>query len=247
MSEVQPAWVLSRKNYGDNGMLVELFSADLGRCGAIVRGAHRRKQGGSLASLLQPFHPLLITLAGRGELKTLRMAEAPTPGYLLRGDAMMSGLYLNELLARILPRFDALPTLFVAYGRAVESLFNAAGEESLRRFELVLLSELGYRIDWDSDERGESIRSDAYYRFEVDRGFSRVEAHAPIAHNEPLLSGEQILTFRRWWKGECALAVEDLMALKRVTRAAVGQLAGGRVIHTREFFRDLKVPASRGS
>ena len=87
------------------------------------------------------------------------------------------------------------PTLFVAYGRAVESLFNAAGEESLRRFELVLLSELGYRIDWDSDERGESIRSDAYYRFEVDRGFCRVEAHAPIAHNEPLLSGEQILDF----------------------------------------------------
>ena len=37
------------------------------------------------------------------------------------------------------------------------------------------------------------------------------------------------------------------MALKRVTRAAVGQLTGGRVIHTREFFRDLKVPARRGS
>lgn len=247
MSEAQPAWVLSRKNYGDNGLLVEFFSAELGRCGAIVRGAHRRKQGGSLASLLQPFHPLLITLVGRGELKTLRMAEAPAPGYLLRGDAMMSGLYLNELLARILPRFDALPTLFVAYGRAVESLFDAPGEESLRRFELVLLSELGYRIDWNSDERRESIRSDADYRFEVDRGFCRIEAHAPIAHNEIVLSGEQILAFRRWWEAERTLPVEDLMALKRVTRAAVGQLTGGRVIHTREFFRDLKVPARRGS
>ena len=246
MSEAQPAWVLSRKNYGDNGLLVEFFSAELGRCGAIVRGAHRRKQGGSLASLLQPFHPLLITLVGRGELKTLRMAE-PAPGYLLRGDAMMSGLYLNELLARILPRFDALPNLFVAYGRAVESLFDAPGEESLRRFELVLLSELGYRIDWNSDERRESIRSDAYYRFEVDRGFCRIEAHAPIAHNEIVLSGEQILAFRRWWEAERTLPVEDLMALKRVTRAAVGQLTGGRVIHTREFFRDLKVPARRGS
>jgi DNA repair protein RecO (recombination protein O) len=247
VSEPQPAWVLSRKNYGDNGLLVEFFSADLGRCGAIVRGAHRRKQGGSLASLLQPFHPLLVTLAGRGELKTLRMAEAPAPGYLLRGDAMMSGLYLNELLARILPRFDALPALFVAYGRAVESLFHAPGEESLRRFELVLLSELGYRIDWDSDERRESIRSDAYYRFEPDRGFCRVEAHAPIVHNEPLLSGEQMLAFRQWWEAECMLPVEDLMALKRITRAAVGQLTGGRVIHTREFFRDLKVPARRES
>ena len=32
------------------------------------------------------------------------------------------------------------------------------------------------------------------------------------------------------------------MALKRVTRAAVGQLTGGRVIHTREFF-----PGSQGA
>ena len=130
MSEAQPAWVLSRKNYGDNGLLVEFFSADLGRCGAIVRGAHRRKQGGSLASLLQPFHPLLITLAGRGELKSLRMAEAPAPGYLLRGDAMMSGLYLNELLARILPRFGPRPTRFVAYGRQVKSLLAARGKRA---------------------------------------------------------------------------------------------------------------------
>ena len=72
MSTAQPAWVLSRRSYGDSGMLVEFFSAELGRCGAVVRGAHRRKRGGSLASLLQPFHPLLITFAGRSELKTLR-------------------------------------------------------------------------------------------------------------------------------------------------------------------------------
>ena len=96
----QPAWVLSRKNYGDNGLLVEFFTLELGRCGAIVRGAHRRKRGGSLAALLQPFCPLLIVLAGRGDLKTLRMAEAPAAGYPLKGELLMSGLYMNELLAK---------------------------------------------------------------------------------------------------------------------------------------------------
>ena len=48
-----PRGCLRRKNYGDNGLLVEFFTAEWGRCGAVVRGAHRKKRGGSLASLLQ--------------------------------------------------------------------------------------------------------------------------------------------------------------------------------------------------
>ena len=39
MSTEQPAWVLGRKNYGDNGLLVEFFTGEWGRCGA---GAGRR-------------------------------------------------------------------------------------------------------------------------------------------------------------------------------------------------------------
>ena len=80
MTTQQPAWVLSRKAYGDNGLLVEFFTADWGRCGAVVKGAHRKKRGGSFATLLQPFQPLLVSLIGKGELKHLRQAEAPSAG-----------------------------------------------------------------------------------------------------------------------------------------------------------------------
>ena len=55
MSTAQPAWVLSRQSYGDSGMLVEFFSAELGRCGAVVRGAHRRKRGGASPHCCNPF------------------------------------------------------------------------------------------------------------------------------------------------------------------------------------------------
>ena len=240
MSPPQPAWVLSRQSYGDSGMLVEFFSAELGRCGAVVRGAHRRKPGGSLASLLQPFHPLLITFAGRSELKTLRSAEAPRPGFLLRGDALMSGLYLNELLVRSLPRMDASPSLFLAYGQAIESLCEGAGEESLRRFELVLLSELGYRVAWDSDEQREPIRAEAHYRFEVDRGFCVADGSVAETRGDRLLPGADIIRLGQWWEGAGPLGNEELSLLKRVTRVAVSQLTGGRVIQTREVFKDLK-------
>ena len=240
MITAQPAWVLSRQSYRDNGMLVEFFSAELGRCGAVVRGAHRRKRGGSLASLLQPFRPLLITFVGRSELKTLRSAEAPGPGYFLRGDALMSGLYLNELLVRSLPRMDVSPSLFLAYGQAIESLYEGAGEESLRRFELVLLSELGYSVAWDSDEQGEPIRAEAHYRFEVDRGFCVAESVAAPSRRDRLLPGAHIIRLRQWWEGADALGIDELSLLKGITRAAVSQLTGGRVIRTREVLKDLK-------
>ena len=240
MSTAQPAWVLSRQSYGDNGMLVEFFSAELGRCGAVVRGAHRRKPGGSLASLCQPFHPLLITFAGRSELKTLRSAEAPRPAFLLRGDALMSGLYLNELLVRSLPRMDVSPSLFLAYGHAIESLYEGVGEESLRRFELVLLSELGYRVAWDSDEQREPIRAEAHYRFEVDRGFCVADGSVAETRGDRLLPGADIIRLGQWWEGADPLGNEELSLLKGVTRVAVSQLTGGRVIQTREVFKDLK-------
>ena len=240
MSVAQPAWVLSRQSYGDSGMLVEFFSAELGRCSAVVRGAHRRKRGGSLASLLQPFHPLLITLAGRSELKSLRSAEAPRPGYLLRGDALMSGLYLNELLVRSLPRMDVSPSLFMAYGQAIESLYEDAGEEGLRRFELVLLSELGYRVAWGSDEQLEPIRADQHYRFEVDRGFCVVDVSTTPSRGDRLLSGANIICLGQWWDGTGSLGNEELSLLKGITRVAVSQLTGGRVMRTREVFKDLK-------
>lgn len=236
----QPAWVLSRKNYGDNGLLVEFFTLEMGRCGAIVRGAHRRKRGGSLAALLQPFCPLLIALAGRGDLKTLRMAEAPAAGYALTGELLMSGLYLNELLARTLPRFDVLPSLFMSYGRAIESLQAEAGEEPLRRFELDLLSELGYRADWEFSACGQPIGTDQSYVFEADRGFCIADTQAREASREICLSGAQVISLKEWWASESALGDQELAILKRITRASVAQLTGGRVLQTREYFKQLK-------
>ena len=79
----QPAWVLRGKT-GDNGLLVEFFTAEWGRCGAVVRGAHRKKRGGSLASLLQPFQPCSSVWL-RWRVEDCWQVEAPSPGFSLRG------------------------------------------------------------------------------------------------------------------------------------------------------------------
>ena len=240
MNSEQPAWVLSRKSYGDNGLLVEFFGAVSGRCSGVVRGAHRKKRGGSMASLLQPFQPLLITLVGRSDLRTVRQVEAASVGYRLRGEALMSGLYLNELLTRVMPRFDALPELFVEYGRAIDSLSETASEQTLRRFELSLLTSLGYQINWLTDESGEPIQELARYRYESERGFCAVRSDSDLSGEESLYSGEQIGGFAQWSSVGAPLSREALQRLKTITRIALSQLMAGRALHTRSLFRDLK-------
>ena len=244
---MQPAWVLSRKNYGDSGLLLELLTAEGGRCSAIARGAFRRKSGGSLASLLQPFHPLLVRLAGRGELKTLAAAESPTAACSLRGDALLSGLYLNELLIRLLPRFDPCPSVFVSYGEAIESLSAASGEIALRRFELSLLTELGYRIDWWVDVNQDVIEDRVDYLYEPGQGFVPGSLSLPASQTDRRVPGSAIRLIGEWLDGTVSLQKEEQLMLKDVTRAALAQLTQGRGLNSRDIFRALRRTKAVGS
>lgn len=240
MSAMQPAWVLGRKNYGDNGLLVEFLTAEAGRCGVVARGVFRRKTGGSLASILQPFHPLLIRLAGRGELKTLAAAESPTPAYVLRGDHLLSGLYLNELLTRLLPRFDPHPAVFLSYGDAVESLHDACGEIALRRFELILLTELGYRIEWRADVNQDAIKDCVEYLYEPGQGFIPGAYLQAGVHKKIWVSGAGIRVVGDWLQGGVSPQKSELRMVKEVTRAAIAQLTQGRALNSRDIFKSLR-------
>lgn len=240
MSAMQPAWVLGRRSYGDNGLLVEFFMAESGRCGVIARGVFRRKTGGSLAALLQPFRPLLVRLAGRGELKTLAGAESPTPAYVLRGDNLLSGLYLNELLIRLLPRFDPHPGVFVSYGEAIESLQDGPGENALRRFELILLTELGYRVDWWIDTNQDAIEESVEYAYEPGQGFVPLSQSHTGGLKDNRTSGVAVRAVGDWLQGGALPKKAELLMVKDVTRAAIARLTQGRGLNSRDIFRSLR-------
>jgi DNA repair protein RecO (recombination protein O) len=241
---MQPAWVLGRRNYGDNGLLVELFMADGGRSSAVAKGVFRRKAGGSLASLLQPFHPLLVRLVGRGELKTLVTVESPSPAYVLHGDDLLSGLYLNELMIRVLPRFDPYPVVFMGYGEAIESLQSAVGEIALRRFELILLSELGYRIDWWLDGNQDPIQEPMDYLYHPSQGFMPVTPPQSVAVSDKRIPGGVIHAVRSWLDDGVIPETSELHLVKDVTRAAIAQLTQGRSLNSRAIFRSLRRPSA---
>ncbi|MCG6939786.1 MAG: DNA repair protein RecO [Thiohalocapsa sp.] len=170
---LQPAYVLHRRDYGDTSLLLEIFTAGHGRLPVVAKGARRaRRAGSSQAALLQPYQPLLLAWSGRGEVKTLTRAEPAGRAPMLVGDALYCGFYVNELLLRLLGRQDGDQVIFAAYQTVLAELAGGGDVETgLRRFELTLLGQLGYRPPLDRDaDTGEPIRADLRYVCDPERG-----------------------------------------------------------------------------
>ncbi|NHW59442.1 DNA repair protein RecO, partial [Escherichia coli] len=88
--------------------------------------------------------------SGRGEVKTLRDAEPISLALPLTGSVLYSGLYLNELLSRVLENGTSYSVLFFEYLSCLQILAasDTTPEAALRRFELALLTQLGYGLDF---------------------------------------------------------------------------------------------------
>ena len=99
----QPAYVLHSRAYRENSALVD-FLTPQGRLRAVLRSAR-----GKAGTLARPFVPLEVEFRGRGELKNVGRMESAGISTWLSGEALFSGLYLNELLIRLLPAEDPLP------------------------------------------------------------------------------------------------------------------------------------------
>jgi DNA repair protein RecO (recombination protein O) len=100
--------------------------------------------------VLLPLQPLLVTYTltgdGTADIHTLKGAEWVGGHVMPTGDALLSGLYLNELLLRLMARADPHAALFDAYAGVVRVLASEHGdalEPVLRSFELLLLREIG--------------------------------------------------------------------------------------------------------
>lgn len=126
--------------------MLDVFTEESGRVRLVAKGARSKRS--TLKGALQPFTPLLLRFGGRGEVKTLRSAEAVSLALPLSGITLYSGLYINELLSRVLEYETRFSELF-DYLHCIQSLAGVTGtpEPALRRFELALLGHLGYGVN----------------------------------------------------------------------------------------------------
>ncbi len=236
---LQPAYVIHSRPYRDSSALLDVFTAEYGRLGLVAKGTRRQTRRGSATALLQPFIPLLISFSGRSELKTLVASERARGQCALRRERVFCGLYVNELLMRMLHRDDAHPALFAAYDQALKALADTESVDAvLRRFEYQLLEELGYNFDFAIDgASGEPLRPDGLYRYQP--GVGLVASVKEVAEVSGVYAGSDLLTIA---SGEFGGSVRQVA--KKLLREALSEHLGDAPLRSRELFRAAAVRVS---
>lgn len=223
---MQAAYILHVKPYRETSAILQLFTLESGRVDAVLRGARSKQRRASV----REFSPLMVQWQGRADLKTLTTLECVSAPLQLQGKSLFAGMYLNELLVRLLAPLEPQHDLFAFYVVALSEL--QAGDDLelvLRRFEWRLLDSLGFGVDWhQTADTREPINADARYRFIPDLGF--IACGGGVADAVP---GRDLLAIAA---GElCDAAV--MRSYKMLNRRALQVHLGDRPLASRELFK----------
>ncbi|KNC10246.1 DNA repair protein RecO [Klebsiella sp. RIT-PI-d] len=226
----QRAFVLHSRPWSETSLMLDVFTEESGRVRLVAKGARAKRS--NLKGTLQPFTPLLVRFGGRGEVKTLRSAEAVSLALPLSGITLYSGLYVNELLARVLEHETRFSDLFFDYLYCLQALAAAdSPEPALRRFELALLGHLGYGLDFlHCAGSGEPVEETMTYRYREEKGFIAsmvIDNNTFTGHHLRALASREFPD------------ADTLRAAKRFTRIALKPYLGGKPLKSRELFRQF--------
>jgi len=211
----ETAYILHAWPYRETSSILDLLSEAHGRVRVIARGAKRAKGGHAL----RPFNRLALSWSGREELKSLHRYELLAHRWL-QADTLLAGLYANEITLRALRRYKAEESLFEAYERLLDGLCDAPAvshmEVPLRRYELALLSAIGYGINLAVDCEGAPLDAGKGYQFDADLGL------VPAGSDAGAYSGQVLLAIATYQLD----GLDIRRAAKRLTRAAIASHIG---------------------
>jgi DNA repair protein RecO (recombination protein O) len=226
----EPAFVLHAVPWRETSLVVELLTRDHGRIGCVAKGAKRPNS--VLRGVLSAFQPLHVGFTGRQELRTLTSAQWLGGMAAPQGDGLLCAFYMNELLVRLLPRDDPHPALFDGYAQALVALgLGESLEATLRRFEWLLLREIGYALDLEHDAHDRPVDPGRHYAMVPGRGLLAAEPG-----DEGVFSGRTLLDMAL----ERYEAPRTLSEAKRLTRAMLARHLDGQALKTRQILMDLQ-------
>jgi len=227
----QAVYVLHTYPFKETSLVVELFSKQFGRIAAVAKGARRPRS--AMRGMLQSFQELSGAWSGKNELKTLHSLDWSTGLTLIKGEALMCGFYMNELLLRLLPREDAHEVLFEYYANTMQTLTEGKDfATTLRRFELKLLQEMGYAVPLLHDENEQEILADKTYRYEAEYGACELKS----TKNGVQLNGKTILDMARDDYSDAQTQLQS----KQLMRYLLAHYLGDKPLHTRQLLIDLQ-------
>lgn len=222
---LESTFILHRSMWREKSLLLDVFSRDQGRFRIIARGQRTAKKK---SANFEPFQSYRILARGQSELKTLTGIESLEGPRELSGRQLYCGLYLNELLVRLLPLEDEAADLFAVYQNCLDDLANLVGAEEtvLRQFERALFAYCGLGVESSYCADGFEIDSNKQYRWIDTKGWVSV-----VEGGKDVFPGSFILKL-----ADDEIDAEFLPTYKRLHRQLVNDLLGGRELHSRKLF-----------
>ncbi len=215
---LEPAFILHSHPYRNTSLILELLTENYGRVSVLARSARGLKS--RYKGKCQLFFPMLVSWSGRGELKLLGDLELSESPFLLEGDVLLCGFYLNELVLRLLQREDPCRYLFLYYKTALSTLESSL-IITLRCFEKRMLHVLGYGLPLRHD-----LDATKHYQYVPDNEFLICE---PFAESCTVFSGESLIAIR----DEIFDSENILRDAKRLMRLAISRLLGDNPLKSR--------------
>ena len=227
------AFVLRRKPYRENALLLDLYTQHEGRISAIARFS--KKQSMRLKGMLEPFRLLEASWTGRGEVFTMTQTEE-RGRFSLRQDALLQAMYMNELLLRVFQPLQATPELFEQYQQTLFHLQRSADMRQVMLFELAILAHCGHHLNlWYDDKDEQAIVAGERYCFQFEQGLTLVNLRSDLPDaNDTVLSGELLIALREPAQLSLPLGRELRQVLDRLWRI----LLKGKTLYARQLLSE---------
>jgi len=227
----QPAFVLHHRPFRDSSQILDIVTRDHGKIALVARGSRSAKS--RLAGVLRPFLPLRLSWVARSDLGTLTGAEAVGAPMGIRGDAMFSAFYVNELLLSFLHRHDPQPEIYALYAEVISELVSTADIAAcLRSFELELLGLLGYAVSFQDDATADKrLDPKRHYSYRVEEGLVAIDrSEGPMVFSGAVLQSIQAQEFDK---------PEIVRAASRLLRGTIRHHLGGKELKSRKVLMEL--------
>lgn len=213
-SRITEAFLLSSRPFKETDCLAELWTEKLGR----IRCRFGTK-------VPEPYRQFELKLSKSSKLQSVNSFRYTQPVLIDSSHARFMGLYVNELIYRLLPLAQDDSLLF---GRYISTLLflneSKSVQAALRYFEQGVLASIGMAVDYRTDVSSVELSTDKAYRFEAGKGF--------IEDARGRYPGDRIL----------AVSLQDysvkgaLSLARECQRLQIDQaLAEGIKIHSREW------------
>jgi len=234
MIELAPGFIIHTRPFQNTSALVDFFSEQHGLVSLVAKGLKRPRS--RFAGIIQPFMAVSLSWVGKYDLKTLTNAQANCLLPKLSSYKILLGLYLNELIIRMLQRYDPYPSIYALYEQTLNHIASAQSkhqEESiLRQFELGLLAELGYGLDFYHNKTGEGIHEDLLYTFDPISGMVEVSSENESV-NRVIVSGATMISLRSGVFND----EQTLKESKLLTRALLKFHLENKPLQSRKLFK----------